>query len=314
MRVNSEMIETLNQLELAKGINEQILICMNLWESKQFGFFHGTKLGLDRKFDLGLTSAPLIDEDDPFEGDFDFPSFQVLVQEIQNNPHEATRLMTQAAERCNAKIWNGFYRKILLRRITWLTAKQFNMILSRISKSDIRADQFLVDLWQPQEFINGSEKDIRGSFFLEPYVEGQRQLLFVHMDGTIKALNDDGSQSDFHLAIDVDFPLNFVLDGILLEDQFWIFDFILMEQFEGNSCDMPLVERIDVLNQMIGLFQDKLPNLRILPKVEFTEVNLKRLQEVSQQYVAEGYSRACIKPLSSLYNRENSDWKLIKLS
>lgn len=307
------MIETLQRLEATKNINEKIVILLGLWESKQFGFFHGTKLGLDRKFDLQLTSAPLIDESDPFEGDFDFPSFQILVQNIQNNPQDAAQLMTQAAERCTASVWNGFYRKILLRRITWITPKEFNTVLSRISKSDTRADQFLIELWQPQEFVNGAEKDISGPFFLEPYLEGQRQLAFVHADGFINLLNEDGSQSEFQLATDVEFPLNFVLDGILVEDTFWVFDFILMDQFESNTCDMPLVERIDVLNQLIGLFQDKLPNVRILPKVEFIEANPKHFQEVKSQYVEEGYTRATIKPLQSLYNREKSDWRLIKL-
>ncbi len=314
MRVNTWMQETLTKLEATKDINEKIMTLLGLWEAKQFGFFHGTKLGLDRKFDLGLTRAPLIDETDDFEGDFNFSDFQILIQAIQTNPHDADHLMAKAAERSSAGVWNHFYRKILLRRITWITAEHFNTVLSRIAKTDTRANQFTVELWQPQQYKQGSLKGIDGSFFLEPYLEGQRILTYVYADGQIKCLQEDGTKSEFQLSADTDWPLNFVLDGQLVDGILWVFDFILMEHFDMGITDMPLVERVDVLNQMIGLFQDKLPNVRILPKVEFNEVNPQKIQEVIQQYVEEGYTRAAIKPLQSQYDRTKTDWKLIKLS
>lgn len=307
------MIDIIKHLESAKTLNEKILILLDLWDQKQFWFFHGTKIGLDRAFDFNLHSGPLIDENDPFEGTFSFMDFQILIQNIKMDPKLAVELMNKAAEECSALMWNSFYRKILLKRVSWISRKDFNTILNKILVNDTRAKEFIVDVWQPQQSINGQRKGLNGLYMVEPKLNGLRLVIQVHMDGQIQSLTEDGFIHPFKPDLSMEWPISFALDGILVDETFWAFDLIPLAMFDANSCDLTLLERNDILVQMIGLFQQYAPNIRILEKIEMDIQDTGKFNEAKNYFKSQGFKSAIAKPLTSSYNRETTDWVQLKL-
>ena len=306
------MFDKLAELETADALHRHAIL-MDLWQTKKFGFFHGTRYGLDTKYEFNLTTAPLIDEADDFQGEFDFQRFQLLIQTISIAPDTAQAQVRKAAELANAKEWNSFYRKILLKRVTWITASQFNSFLRTLAQTDARAKEFFVVEWMLPKFVPVKTAEFRGNLMIEPYINGPRLNLFLYESGKTECFDDSGQAFDLGLELNEKWPFPFVLDGVLRDKLFYVFDLIPMDHFNAGLCEIPLIERCDTLNQMIGFFQQKAPSIRILEKIEIELPNPKKFNEIRAMYKELGIQYVIGKDPTSVYDRQHTVWKQLKV-
>ena len=306
------MFDKIAELETADDLKRHEIL-LSLWNTKQFGFFHGTRYGLDTKYEFNLTSAPLIDEADDFAGEFDFQRFQLLIQTISIAPDTAQVQVRKAAELANAKEWNSFYRKILLKRVTWITASQFNKFLRTLAQTDGRAREFIVVEWQLPKFVPVKTAEFRGNMMIEPFIAGTRLNLFLYESGKTECYDDSGQLFSLGLDLHEEWPFPFVLDGVLRDKLFYVFDLIPMDQFQAGLCSIPLIERCDVLHQMIGFFQERAPMIRIVEKVEMELPNPSKFNEIRTMYKGLGIQYVVGKDPASVYDRANTVWKQLKV-
>jgi len=306
------MFDKLAELETADD-QKRHAILMDLWQTKKFGFFHGTRYGLDTKYEFNLTTAPLIDEADDFQGEFDFQRFQLLIQTISIAPETAQAQIRKAAELANAKEWNSFYRKILLKRVSWITASQFNKFLRTLAQTDARANQFIVVEWQLPKFVQVKTAEFRGNLMIEPFIAGTRLNLFLYASGKTECFDDSGQPFALGLDLKEEWPFSFVLDGVLRDKLFYVFDLIPMDQFTAGLCEIPLIERCDALNQMIGFFQQKVPMIRIVEKIEMELPNPSKFNEIRTMYKDLGIQYVTGKEPASVYDRAHTIWKQLKV-
>lgn len=91
------------------------------WDNDVESFWIGLSLGTSPDYDFGLNRVPALDESDDEPGTLTFDDFYDLAMRLAHGDlvgvaaHEAVE---EAALRADAKEWNYWYRRILLKSLT----------------------------------------------------------------------------------------------------------------------------------------------------------------------------------------------------
>jgi len=112
---------------------EKEKILQQAWDNGILEFFQGTQLALDALVTFGIARAPLIEEGDD-GGSFGWQEFSALAQRLQRREltgNSARDEIRSAAERAPARLWNLWYRRLLLKDLkVGVTEATINKVLA----------------------------------------------------------------------------------------------------------------------------------------------------------------------------------------
>ena len=106
-----------------------------------------------------------------------------------------------------------------------------------------------------------------------------------------------------------------MLDGELKDETFFVYDLVPMDQFDQGQSDIPQIERMDILNQMFGLFQHKDVNIKIVEKLEINVTDdIEKFKEYKQHLKDLGYTKFVAKnPIAPYVRTKNKNWQICRL-
>lgn len=131
--------------------NEKEAILQRAWDAGIVEFFAGCKMALDSLNTFGVQKVPLIEVDDGSEGDFGWPEFATLSSQLSARTltgNAARDALRAAAEVANARDWNLWYRRLLLKDLKCgLTETTINKVLTA---NGVQARDYLVPVFSCQ--------------------------------------------------------------------------------------------------------------------------------------------------------------------
>lgn len=128
-----QLVEHLNDPKQNTG-----LLIQQAWASDSDEFFVGLSLATNPSLDFKVRNVPLIeDEDDNYPGSLTFNDFHDLALKLaydELNEDEVKKALEDAAMIANAKEWNIWYRRILLKSLPkYLPMKAIQKELIRLT-------------------------------------------------------------------------------------------------------------------------------------------------------------------------------------
>lgn len=280
------IIQRLEAESSRKG-KEQIII--DAYMTGERTFFYAARMALDDLVTFGVKKVPeIVEEDDGFEGSFDYNDFCHLALKLRSRDltgHDARDAILDAIDKCNVTEWNVFYRRILRKDLgCGVDASTINKALKRFAKSDPEVLTCMVPVFSCQLAHDGAkpehEKKISGKKFLDLKLDGVRFLTFLDKEtNTVTQYTRNGKvNSNFpHLMTKLhslmqELPESVVLDGELVGENFQdlmkyvnakspmdvshvrlaVFDIIPLEDFRNGISNIPQDRRHMNLTDLVS--------------------------------------------------------------
>ncbi|RYE92534.1 MAG: hypothetical protein EOO77_46665, partial [Oxalobacteraceae bacterium] len=156
MGILVDSLSIINKLaQTASRIDKEQIILSAFMEGNR-EFFIAARLAYDPLITFGVAKVASV-EDDGTVGDYSFSDFLALADKLyhrQLTGHAARDAIIDAALRCDAKVWNGFYRRILLKDLkAGVEEKTINKVLKRIGDD---AKHFIIPIFACQLAHDGA--------------------------------------------------------------------------------------------------------------------------------------------------------------
>lgn len=263
---------------------EQILLEGFLTGNREF--FRGALLAYDPLVTFGVQKVAEITEDDGAEGEFTIEDFLVLAHKLRKREltgHAARDAIHEAAAACNFRMWNDFYRRVLLKDLKCgIEDKPINKILNKIAQAHPEAREYLIPIFDCQLAHDGQNeqhaKKLKGTKMLDIKLDGVRLLTILdkEMNSVTQYTRNGKINENFpHIReglakIIPELPGSVVLDGEIVAATFQelmtqinrktdknsqsaklaLFDIIPLADFRAGICHTTQQDRHEVLSSL----------------------------------------------------------------
>jgi len=241
------------------------------WDAGCIEFFEGARLCYDNYQTFGLTKAPEIQEDGNDLGDLfavdtlswaDFTNLTSKLASRELSGDNARAAAMKAANLSDAKEWNLWYRRILLRDLRCnIRPYEINAVLSQIGGD---ATKYLIPIFGAQ-VATVSTTLPTGPQYLDVKL-ASRLFAVINKDaGTVTLHASFGREN--HSYPDIvkglekmlpGVPGSIVLDGgftAATPTKFAVVDVIPFADFKAGTCSITQKDRVEVLAALTGMFQ-----------------------------------------------------------
>jgi DNA ligase-1 len=175
--------EVISLLEGTSSKTGKEAIVTDAFKAGCFEFFRGAQLAYDKKVTFGTKTVPHHKTMPVTDRSLTFDDFTVLT-DMMRKRHvtggDATTAMEVTAEHCDAGMWDGFYRRVLLKDLRCgATESTINKALKALIKAgDTTAEKYLVPVFTCQlaHPRDKYEKLMKGKKFLDLKLDGVRIL------------------------------------------------------------------------------------------------------------------------------------------
>ena len=306
-------------------------------------FFAGARLAYDPLDVIGLTKVAEIVEDDGTTGDYRFADFLRLATAIHRRQligMTARDAIHDAAARCEATIWNRFYRRILLKDLrVGIDAKLINKVVGdrpetqqyAIPRFECQLPANEVACLRGCKLIDAALDGVRALVVLDK--ESDRATLFVNNGKPVMAMREMQTAVE---ALLPRVPGSLVLDGVLLSPngsqqlttllrrrehhpamadvRLALFDILPLADFRVGYCDRPQRERHALLEvlQEAGLWTTTDGMIYVLPQIEVdldTPAGQSACDEFKEHALLVGHRGIMLKdPVAPYQARRNGAW------
>jgi len=312
-------IKQLSSLSKAKD-KEKLL--EQAWKAGERKLFEGLQLGLNPYMFYHFNTIALITEKDDADDGINWQSFKRFINLISNKSLTGGKLQAQVTEWVDTAavdMWNEFYRRILLKN--WeqtITITTYNRAMNRLSKNDIQATKFICPTLGYQKFqIGEAGQFIGGEYFVDPFIDGKRQLIVALKNQNILKVWDK-KYLDIEINGGAEFlkplPIDIVLDTMYDGETWFVIDVAPVEQFKDGFVNHSLMERHDALCGLHELLLESFGGkVKILAKKKISLNESNKLQEALTDLEDQGFSYAVVKESRSLYKfGKNNHWVKVK--
>lgn len=349
MGILVDSLSIINKLaQTASRIDKEQIILSAFMEGNR-EFFIAARLAYDPLITFGVAKVASV-EDDGTVGDYSFADFLALADKLyhrQLTGHAARDAIIDAALRCDAKVWNGFYRRILLKDLkAGVEDKTINKILTRINGE---ARDFLIPIFGCQLAHDGAKeehaKKIRGTKMLDIKLDGVRLLSILDKEpNEVTQFTRNGKQNDNFDEIRgalsrvmAELPGSVMLDAEVTSKSFQqlmtqvnrrsevdtsetrlaLFDIVPLSDFRTGMCTITQENRHEMLASLAPMIQRVTNGLvYVVPKV-IVDLNTPEGQETFTQFnrdaIAAGYEGIMVKEPNAPYELKRSHaWLKIK--
>ncbi len=291
------MINTISIIDKLNSVTkrsdkEQIIFDAFMRGNREF--FIGAQLCYDSMHTFGLKKVAEIIEEDDISGSFLFSDFLILAKNIQKRKlvGEAVRAaINDAAEICQAEIWNKFYRRILLHDLGCVDRSIINKVLKKLSPTENEAKLYIIPSFGCQLAKEGTI--LIGKKLIDIRLTGTRILSFLDKEvGTVTLYNKKGLNVDVLYpeikkkleSLLEDLPGSLVFDGQIVDKSFTelmtsstdssiklaLFDIIPMNEYKRGGTNITQENRHTVLAslEITGILQKHAGDtIYVLPKI-----------------------------------------------
>lgn len=176
-------------LEATESRLEKEQILYNAFVNGERQFFTGAIWAFDKLISFGVANVPKAPDDDDIN-DFSFEQFMKLANDLRTRKitgNLAKEKILDACADCNPDIWNGFYRRILLKDLlVGVKPATINKVLTRLSPLYDEAKDYIVPVFTPQLASDGVDKKnakhLRGEKYLDLKLDGVRLLTEINVE------------------------------------------------------------------------------------------------------------------------------------
>lgn len=351
-------LDVINQLAATNSRIEKEQILTNAFMTGHREFFLGAQLACDTLVSFGVKKVALITEP-PDAGDpaptFTFQDFLDLAGKLQHRKltgHAARDAMADAAMRCDMDVWNGFYRRVLLKDLKiGCDESTINKVLGKLSKAEPEAEKLMVPVFSCQLAHDGEDpkhaKKLKSLKLLDIKLDGSRLLTVLDKDsGEVVQYTRNGKRNDNFTLIREKLigvmdalPGSVVLDGEIVGKSFQelmtqmnrktavktddvklaLFDIIPLNDFHNGRCSRSQMDRNVALVYLVtsGLLAKYTgDSVWVVPKVAVdldTEEGRASFVEFNRNALEAGYEGVMIKDPSAPYEcKRTAAWLKVK--
>jgi DNA ligase-1 len=329
---------------------EQIL--RDAWKLGITEFFAGARLAYDAMTTFGVKKVPLIAEADVagFVPLGTAHGFTALAQNLitrQLTGNAARDALSAAADTYTQHMWNGFYRRVLLKDLKCgVTEATINKVLAEMGKS---SRSYEIPVFSCQLAKNGDDlpKKVSGIKMLDRKLDGVRLLTVLHKESnTVTQFTRNGkineNFTDLAGMLVRLLPVltqSMVLDGEVVSSNFQalmtqvnrksdvdtsdshlaLFDIVPLADFQAGECRISQRDRHELL---VGLTEAIArvagDRVYVIPKLTVdlrTPEGQRAFQEFNRETVMAGYEGIMVKDPDASYRTKRTDgWLKIKPS
>jgi len=178
-----EAYEVIELLEGTSSKTEKEAIVTQAFHDGCFEFFRGAQLAYDKRVTFGTKTVPLhktISADDDSLTFDDFAILTDMMRQRHVTGGDAVTAMEVTAEHCDEQMWDGWYRRVLLKDLRCgATESTINKALNAIAKTgDKTAEDYLVPVFTCQlaHPRDKYEKLMKGKKLIDLKLDGARIL------------------------------------------------------------------------------------------------------------------------------------------
>lgn len=344
-------LEIIERLSATPGRLDKEQIIFDAFMQGNREFFVGACLAYDPLITFGVKKVALIEEeDDGNPGTFTFKQFLDLANKLRAREltgHAARDAINDAALSSNISVWNGFYRRILLKDLKiGIEDKTINKILGKIG---LEAKDYLIPIFGCQLAMDGADekhaKKLVGKKYLDIKLDGVRLLSFLDKTTAVTQYTRNGKQNENFTEIVAalelvkkELPASFVLDGEVVSTSFQdlmtqigrkgstkdtssarlaLFDMIPLRDFNSGKCDISQADRHKLLAEIAPLLQEKTNGLvYVVPKVPVdldTPEGQDDFKNFNKEAIEAGYEGVMIKdPRAPYETKRTASWLKVK--
>lgn len=314
------------------SLNQKRALVNAAWDQGIWEFFQGAQLCYDSFKTFGIKQVPvqLHENLDAVFGWQDFHALAVQLTTRKLTGNAARTAVAAAMNRCSAHMWNGFYRRILLKDLKCkLTETVLNQELDAIAVQDSNALAYRVPVFSCQLAKDAGEhaKKVSDKKFLDIKLDGVRLLTVMDVDAqTVTQYTRNGLENTKFTSITNQLQLllphlqhSVVLDGEVMSENFQklmtqlnrktqvdtsdshlhLFDIVPLEDFRAGYCATTQQQRHEQLVKLMPLIAQHCGGcVQVVPKLLVdldTEQGQQQFREFNNQAVAAGFEGIMIK-------------------
>ena len=181
--------EVISLLDGTSSKTEKEAIVARAYEAGCFEFFLGAQLAYDKRVTFGTKDVPPFKDITPDIDSLRWDDFLILADMLRTRHvtgGDATTAMIVTAEHCNEQMWDGWYRRVLLKDLRCgATESTINKALKAIVKAgDKRAEKYMVPIFTCQlaHPRDKYEKLMKGDKLIDTKLDGVRILALCDID------------------------------------------------------------------------------------------------------------------------------------
>ena len=328
--------------------NDKEAILQQAWDEGLLEFFVGCRMALDAMTTFGVQKVPMIEEDGGAgDGSFGWDEFQALADQLSNRSltgNAARDALRAAAEVADAREWNLWYRRLLLKDLKCgLTETTINKVLDAngVPARSYKVPVFSCQLAKPAD---DNPKKMQGVKLIDRKWDGVRLLTVVEKSGKVSMFTRNGLlNTNFRHIADMLSGLaatlteSVVLDGEVISASFQklmkqvnrkddvdtsdsrlvLFDIIPLRQFRAGEYKVAQEDRHLALCELSSKLAELTNGAVVVePKLKInldTADGQAKLQEFNRQVLDEGLEGVMVKDPSAPYKTKRTDgWLKIK--
>lgn len=346
-------VDLIAGLQATNSRLEKEALILKAWEEGNREFFQGASLAYDSLISFGITRIPEVEDEEGIDSvlPFSFAEFISLADKLKTRAltgNAALNAVRDAALQCDSKMWNLFYRPVLLKDMRCgITSTTVNKVLSTAAKTNKEANDYLIPVFSCQLAKDGEDdankKKIKGKKFLDVKLDGVRLLTVVlKEDGktSVMQFTRNGKLNEnfphlrkiFEDAADM-YDGSMVFDGEVASTSFSelmtqvnrtenvdtgstyyaLFDIIPLSEFQNGKSKKKQKDRHA---DLIKLAPKSSKSVYVLEKLLVdldTPEGKQKLKEFNTMAIAEGYEGIMVKEVESYYECKRSEsWLKVK--
>lgn len=337
-----EAYEVISQLEAHSGKLEKEAIVTQAFYDGSFDFFRGAQLAYDAKVTFGTKTVPDHKTLPVTDTSLTFDDFMVLADMLSTRyvtGGDATTAMAVTAEHCDEQMWEGFYKRVLMKDFRCgVTQSTINKALKAIAKTNATASDFLIPVHTCQLAYDCEKKPkfMVGTRTLDLKLDGARINAECDIDigeVTLKSRNGLIKENFPHIVKLLEERLlpkltrSVMIDGEMTakdfktlmsqmhrksgavtgDMKFAIFDCVPLDAFREGKCDLPQEERDKATNWAARTINDPLVYMIEKEYVNLdTQEGLDRVEEFHEQAMLAGHEGTMIKDPKAPYITKRS--------
>ena len=248
--------ELIHALSATTSRTEKEQLLMAAFMEGERLFFKAALLAYDPLVSFGVKKVAEITEADDEEDNLDPTEFFILCEDLKARRltgHAARDAIHALAAKSDLRMWNDFYRRILLKDLKCgVEDSTINKVLNKLSQAVPEAKEYIIPIFKCQLAHDGAseqhQKKIRGVKMLDVKLDGVRLLTVLDKDnGTVTQYTRNGKINENFPEIREsleallgELPGSVVLDGEVVGNSFQELMTQLNRKTNKNSADAKL--------------------------------------------------------------------------
>ena len=330
--------DVVQALEKTNSRLDKERLLRDAWQAGIKEFFQGAQWCCNSLTTFGVKKVPLLaDADAPgFRASFSWQDFQELVDKLASREltgHAARDAISQAADGSSQHLWNGFYRRVLLKDLRCgVTETTINKVLKA---QGVLAQPYIIPVFSCQLAEDGVDHEhrIKGVRMLDHKLDGVRLLSVLDVETQTVTqytrngkINDNFPQiCDWLASLLPRLKHSVVLDGEVVSANFQslmtqvnrksnvdtsdahlaLFDVVPLADFKKGRCEITQQDRHDILVGMGGFLEAQSQGkIYVIPKL-IVDLDTAQGQETYREFNREalelGFEGIMIKDPQAAY-------------